>query len=664
MEEKQIKPLIALIICIAITFICAGFSAYLRDGKGDIQVTTGYFLPDHSDAAGGVPVRIAFKLYKPKSADAANPAAAVLAMHGYQSDKDTSAAFCTELARRGIVVLSIDHYGHGDTKPGMRGRGWGKYNIKNLEKPLSGPKRFLLMMTFSIQDFFRPEISAGVADSSMGGKSAWRYLSSLPFVDHTRMGMTGHSMGTWASWSLAAEFPEHRAIVLQCGETYPQSYYDADKYKFNNILLLQAYVEEFENMRNYGQDIPGLAGAPIRYRDFMGQDAPVEWNKTYGSFNDGSARRMELIKTTHRLVTYSPHAITAAMDWFAGALDVKPQIESSNHVFMLKEFLNLLAMLAAMTSMLPLFLVLNKYKLFEPLALPLKPKPKQLTASGRRANVLTAVLISGVTFPFLCQLGHGLLPLPENIFRMTIGNGFITWLGFLMIVALFSLRSWYIKGAGRKAGWTLSDLGLEGQPEKEIKVILPSHRSGRIIVRAILMAFILTGFMYILVCFSTAIFKLDLRFIWPFFRPFSPLRFGQFLVYLPVYAAFFFVNAGVKLYGQLRLPEIKYNGKKSDALTQLVWWGYSILVMLGGLFIVALIEYVPFALGAGPGADLLLSSLFGGPFMSVLILLVPQFAVFFFFSTWLYRKSGTVYTGSFVLAILATWVLTGGSAVF
>jgi hypothetical protein len=135
-------------------------------------------------------------------------------------------------------------------------------------------------------------------------------------------------------------------------------------------------------------------------------------------------------------------------------------------------------------------------------------------------------------------------------------------------------------------------------------------------------------------------------------------------VYLPVYAAFFTVNAGVKLYGQLRLPEIKLKRKKSPALTQLAWWLYSILVMLGGLFIIALIEYIPFFMGLGPGADLFLSSLFGGPYMSVLILLVPQFAVFFFFSTWLYRKSGTVYTGSFVLAILATWVMAGGSAVF
>jgi hypothetical protein len=396
----------------------------------------------------------------------------------------------------------------------------------------------------------------------------------------------------------------------------------------------------------------------------MGQSAPVEWNRTYGSFADGSARRMELVKTNHRLVTYDSDALTPAMNWLTTALEVKTDLADTDHVQWLKESLSLLAMLTAMVSMLPLFLILVKFKFFESLALPLKNKPKMLSPSSRRTTILTAILISGVTFPFMTQLGHGLLPLPENIFRMTIGNGFITWLGFLMLIALVTLYQWYKKGYGKKAGWTLSDLGMEGHPEKNVKIIRPANGYKRIIVRSIIAAFILTGTMYVITCISTAIFQLDFRFIWPFFRPFTPLRFGQFLVYLPIYAAFFTINAGVKLYGQLRLPEYKLKGKKSETLTQFAWWGYSIFVMLGGLFIIALIQYIPFFMGYGPGADLLFSSLFGGPFMSILILLVPQFAVFFFFSTWLYRKSGTVYTGSFVLAILATWVVTGGSAVF
>jgi len=661
MNKTILKPFILFTVCVMLVFFFCGMAAHVRNGFGSIEVSTGFFTPEKSEAANDYPVRIAYKLYKPKTASSSNPAAAVLAMHGYQSDKDTSAAYCIELARRGIAVLSIDHYGHGGTTPGMRGRGWANYNIKNLDKTISGPKRFMIMMTFSILDFFRPSISSGVADSSMGGKSAWIYLSSLPFVDPDRMALTGHSMGTWASWSVAAQFPRHRAIVLQCGEVFPLGYYDSQNIKFNNVMILQALIEEFENMRDYQQKIRGLEKTPVRYHDFMGQDAPVEWNKTYGSFADGSARRMELIKTNHRLVTYDSRALGAAMNWLTAALDVKTNIADTDHVQWLKETLNLLAMLAAMVSMLPLFLLLTNIKFFS--SLTLKPANdrqngtvKTLPREQRVKNIITAVLISGVTFPFMTQLGHGLFPLPENIFRMTIGNGFIVWLDFLMIIALVTLIRWY-KKSGKNDGWTLSDLGLERQGDCV-------HCRKKLIISSAVMAFILAGAMYIMVCISSIIFQLDFRFIWPFFRPFNPVRFGQFLVYLPFYTAFFFVNAGFKLYGQLKIPEFKLNGKESPALAQLVWWGYSILVMLGGLFIIALIQYVPFFMGYGPGADMLFSSLFGGPFMSVLILLVPQFAVFFFFSAWFYRRSGTVYTGSLVLAILATWVVSGGSAVF
>jgi hypothetical protein len=215
--------------------------------------------------------------------------------------------------------------------------------------------------------------------------------------------------------------------------------------------------------------------------------------------------------------------------------------------------------------------------------------------------------------------------------------------------------------------YTPYDLGLASRPLPGLAITTQSRSLGKVIPKSVLMAFILTGMMYGLVCISTLFFQLDFRFIWPFFKPFSLLRFGQFFVYLPFYTAFFTINAGVKLYGQLRLPEFPLKapvGKKSAILTQLVWWACSVLIMLGWFLIIVLIEYIPFFMGRGPGVDLLFSSLFGGSFISVMILLIPQFAVFFFLSTWLYRRSGMIYTGSFIVAILASWVLTGGSAVF
>ena len=648
-EHKWFKPFGVFVVCVCICLFCAGLASIIQSGFGSVSVETGYFEPETSDAAGVLPVRIAYKLYRPRLAASTGPAPAVLLMHGYQNDKETNSAFGIELARRGIVALSVDLYGHGSTTPGMRGRGWGKYKLTNLEKPISGPQRFLIMMTFSVLDFFRPEISSGLADSSMGGKSAWRYLASLPYVDADRMGVSGHSMGTWASWSVGAAFPGHKAIVLQCGETISPDYYDADAIKFNNVLLLQAHFDEFDMFRDFQRNVPGLEKTPRRYHDFAGQNSPVEWNKTYGSFADGSARRMELLETNHRLTTHDSHALTAAMDWFTAALNVKTNLAADNHVYLLKETLVLIAMLAALASILPLFLILGGLKFFAPLSRPVSGEAKMLSPKSRRSAALTSILISGLTFPFLCQLGHGLLPLPKNVFRMTAGNGFITWLTFLMLVSLIMLLVWYRRGKGKQQGWTTADLGL----------CYANTCTARLILKAVLMAFILTGTVYILVCISAGLFKVDFRFIWPLFRPFTPLRFGQFLIYLPLYAAFFTVNAGAKLYGQMRLPETS-----SPALTQLAWWGYSVLVMLGGVFLIAFIEYIPFFMGIGPGVDMLFTPLFGGPYMSAMILLIPQFTLFFFLSTWLFRKSSTIYTGSFVLAILASWVVTGGSAMF
>jgi dienelactone hydrolase len=662
MKNKEaalpVKALVVFGVCVLVCLLCAGLAGFVESGFGSVSVESGYFTPEASDAANGLPVRIAYKLYRPKEADSSHPAPAVLMMHGYQNDKETSAAYSIELARRGIVVLSVDLYGHGDTTPGMRGRGAGRFKLNALDTPLSGPKRYLVLMTFSVLDFFRPDISSGLADSSMGGKSAYSYLSSLPFVDAGRIGISGHSMGTWASWSVGAAFPGHRAIVLQCGETIPPDFYDAASIKFNNVLLLQALYDEFDMFRDFENNVQGLEKTPHRYSDFAGQNAPVEWNKTYGSFADGSARRMELIQTNHRLTTHNAHALGTAIDWLGTALNAETDLAAGNQVFMIKECLVLAAMLAALASMLPLFLILGRLKFFAPLLRPLHGEAKMLSPKSRRSAVLLAILISGITFPFLCQLGHGLIPVPENIFRMTVGTGFITWLTFLMLVSLTILLVWYRRGKGKQMGWTLVDLGLAGKAETGAEAAEP-YKPRQLIPKAILMAFILTGTMYILVCVSEGLFQLDFRFIWPFFRSFSPIRFGQFFVYLPFYAAFFTVNVGARLYGQLKLPEYS-----SPALTQLAWWGYSVLVMLGGVFLVALVEYIPFFLGIGPGVDVFISPLFGGPFMSVMILLIPQFALFFFLSTWLYRKSGTIYTGSFVLAILASWVMSGGSAVF
>ena len=68
-------------------------------------------------------------------------------------------------------------------------------------------------------------------------------------------------------------------------------------------------------------------------------------------------------------------------------------------------------------------------------------------------------------------------------------------------------------------------------------------------------------------------------------------------------------------------------------------------------------------MGIGPGADVLFGSTFGGPFMSLLILFAPQVLGFSLICTYVYRRTGSVYTGAFTVAAMAAWVITGGSAI-
>ena len=86
-------------------------------------------------------------------------------------------------------------------------------------------------------------------------------------------------------------------------------------------------------------------------------------------------------------------------------------------------------------------------------------------------------------------------------------------------------------------------------------------------------------------------------------------------------------------------------------------------LMIGGVLVIVLIEYIPFFAGIGPGADLLFGSTFGGPFMSILIVFVPQVIVFSLLCTYIYRRTGNVYTGAVTVASMAAWVICGGSAI-
>ena len=663
--KKTVKNIIVLAALVAAVFICMIIADQIQKDWGNIIVSEGTItLNDQGE--------LKYKLYTPKGATETNKAPAVLLLHGYQNDHETSAGYGIELARRGVIVMCLDEYGHGYTEISMRERGWTNHKVKvnygedsEADKTYvtvnSGVKRYKLMMNFSNLTFFNDHYSKGtdgseIKDSSMGGIAAYAVLATMDNVDSSRLAVSGHSMGTWASWSVTAAYSGTefmpRATVLQCGELFNHNAYDAENIKFNNVLLLNAKYDEFNYFRDYENTVEqDLIKSPLR-TEFLGVGADeAAWNTTFGSFSDGTARRVELIMNNHRLTTHDSHAMATALDWFTQALDLKTDLSSSDQTFMIKEVLVFAAMICGIFSMLPLMNLLLEIPFFKALDRKLVPDAERERGMKKwwKAAIIT-ILISFATYPFMTQLGHGLLPLPENIFRMTIGNGFFSWYLLLIIIMLVTtytaLRKKRLTGSKADAMF----LGL-GYSEKKIDWTTMG--------KGALLALCMAVFMYLQVVLCQLFFDLDFRFIWPFFKGFTLQRFGQFLVYIPVFAVFFLLNNS-KIFAQMRAVHSADAGAKGFLNA---WWKNA-FCMAGGIFLVILLEYIPFFLGIGPGADMLFGSTFGGPFMSLLIVFFPQILVFSLICTFCYRRTSCVFPGAFVVAILACWVVTGGSALF
>lgn len=102
--------------------------------------------------------QFSFMTLIPKNATADDPVPAIICAHGGANTKEMQMPGYIELARRGFVVITIDMAEHGYSDAGI--------------DPLTG--------------------------GSYGMLAAAEYAMSLPCVDETQIGVTGHSMGNQA----------------------------------------------------------------------------------------------------------------------------------------------------------------------------------------------------------------------------------------------------------------------------------------------------------------------------------------------------------------------------------------------------------------------------------------------------------------------------------
>jgi uncharacterized protein len=164
--------------------------------------------------------------------------------------------------------------------------------------------------------------------------------------------------------------------------------------------------------------------------------------------------------------------------------------------------------------------------------------------------------------------------------------------------------------------------------------------------------------MYALAALAQGALGIEFRFIWPFMRTFEPHRLGYFLVYLIPALLFFLLNGGLFLFGQIRQKEYD-----TPAKTQMMWWLKNSFTALIGLVAVWAFQYVPYFLGYGPGFELVNLPQFSQMWPLMLFIFIPEFLVILFFVTWFYRRTGKIYLGALMGALLAIWFSVAGTVI-
>jgi pimeloyl-ACP methyl ester carboxylesterase len=606
-ESKPNRAKLLLVIALVMIVLGGLLANLVQTNWGKVDVRDIRFVGTNGTVMSGL-------LYVPDGVTNKNPAPGVLCIHGYFNSREQQASFAIELSRRGYVVLALDETGHG----------------------YSDPPAFA---------------------NAFGGIDGLAYLRSLDIVDKNNIGMEGHSMGGWAIGHAANVLKDgYKSMVLEGSGTggifgVP----DGNVTWPRNLCVVLSKWDEFsqvmwgsfdpKNPDPKDMNVPANIVDSVRLKAQFGTTGSVQIGKVYGSIADGTARLLTMPAVIHPADMENTAAVGDAVDWFQKTLTGGKQIPASNQVWYWKEIFTLIAMIGMILLLFPVgSLLLSAVGFFKELQMA-PSAPKSVKGVGWW---ISAILFTGIpavtyfTFTGLNDSSAGPAKLnfnPSTLFPEGITNQLMLWVLLVGAISLVLFVLWHFV-FNRKAQASAADYGV-------------SFGTGfmgagwMMILKSFLLALTIGFIAYLTLAVSYWFFGTDFRFWVVTFKPMDALHFRVFLSYLIPFAAFFVILSLV-MHGNLR------PGKEiSLAKEMLINFG----LMLVGIVVLLGIQYIP--LIAGGHLMWTARSLMSCVIYQLLII----FTIVALVNTYFFRKTGHVYVGAFLLALLVTWSLTAGQVI-
>ncbi len=470
-----------------------------------------------------------------------------------------------------------------------------------------------------------------------GGMDSLAYLRTLDIVDLDNIGLEGHSMGGWASVVAAATNPKgYKAVVLASSSTGTFGIPEGTETFPRNTALIFSKYDEFSQLM-WGAAIPADIVKTDKLKKLFGTTEDVEVGKLYGSIEKGTARKLYQPPIIHPRVHFSQEGIGNAVEWMQMTLKGGKDIPVSSQIWYWKEIGTFIAMLGMLLLIFPLGQLLLQTKFFKEIS----EKPAQIKSANGFGWWVGAVLTVLIPLPvFLWAIGYSAPEKlnPTALFAQINTTVIMMWACTVAVISLILFILWHVffnrkkKASFVNYGVTWKNKGLDFKK----------------IGKSFLLALIICVAAYLTLLFSHLVFTTDYR-LWVFaIKPMTLLHFRIFLSYLIPFA-FYFLIIGMILHGELRC------GKKGElkAWQEML---INIFLLITAYIIFETLGYLPFFAGgtlAIPEAAL---------WYIVMFQFFPIFTIVALISTYFYRKTGHIYTGAFLNAMLITWIIVAGQA--